>query len=117
MLILPAKEKLKLEHEQTKQGLIDQFNSQLERILNANQHLDKYWILGKVRFLEEFGGQVGRTFLEACEQKPPLVKDAFLYEVDNRKGCKTLLWVSNKDQLRFPTLGKTLSVSKKGRKT
>ncbi len=111
MLILPAREKLKLEHEQAKQGLMDQFNTQLEKILNANKKPDKYWILGKVKFIEGFGGKVGRTFLEACEQKPPLVRDAFLYEVDNRKGTKTLLWVSNRDQLRLPTLGKTISVT------
>ncbi len=112
MLILPAHEKLKHEHQQAKQGLMDQFNSQLEKILNENHKIDKYWILGKVKFLEEFGGKVGRTFLQACLEKPPLVKDAFMYEVDNRKGCKTLLWVMNGNKLRLPPLNKTLTVSK-----
>lgn len=116
MLILPAKDKVRLEHEQSKEGLRTQFNLQFEKILNANQHLDKYWVLGKVKFIDVAGKQIGRTFLQASEEKPPLVKDAFLIEVDNRKGCHQTIWRMNGDTLRLPTLGKTLSVSQKGRK-
>lgn len=117
MLILSEKDR-KDQHESAKKGLTDQFNKQMENILNANKSVDRYWILGKVRFPTELGGHVGRTFLEACLEKPPLIKSAFLYEVDNRQGCKTLLWVMHPDDsLALPTVGKTLSFGKKSRKT
>lgn len=110
MLILPA-EKLKEKHEDAKRGLTDQFNKQMEEIINQNQNIDKYWILGKVRFPKELGGKVGRVFLGGCLEKPDLVKNAFLYEVDNKRGAKTLLWVSHPDNsLRLPTLNKTISI-------
>jgi hypothetical protein len=110
MLIVPQEE-LTRRHEDAKSGLTNQFNSQLERILNENSHRDVYWVLGKVRFPAEFEGKVGRVFLEASDSKPPLVKDAFLYEVDSRKGTKTLLWVMHpNNELALPTVGKTLRV-------
>ncbi len=115
MLILPEKERnhaFKARHEAEKKALVDHYNKQMELILNENKHKDVYWILGKTRFPDEFGGKIGRTFLEASDSKPPLIKSAFLYEVDNRRGVKTLLWVFNPDgSLRFPTLNKTISVS------
>lgn len=105
-------EKLQEEHHNAKEGLITHFNTELEKILNENSEKDRYWILGKVRFPEELGGKVGRTFLEASTSKPPLVKDAFLYEVDNKRGVKTLLWVMHPNgDLRLPTLNKTVSVA------
>lgn len=114
MLILPQGE-LEKRHEDAKRGLHDEFNRQLEKLINENQKHDKFWVLGKVKFPEEFGGRVGRVFLEGCLEKPPLVTDAFLYEVDNRRGCKTLLWVMNPGgELRLPTLGKTIKVQKTG---
>ena len=121
MLILPKNQMLK-EFNEAKQSLTDHYNKELEKIINQNSNKDKYWILGKVRFPEELGGKVGRAFLEACEEKPGLVKDAFLYEVDNRSGTKTLLWIMNPDgSLRLPTLNKTVQATpatraKKGRK-
>lgn len=110
MLILPEEE-LKRQHQDLKKGLMDEFSKQLEKLINANQKHDKFWVLGKVKFPEEFAGKVGRVFLEACLEKPPLVKEAFLYEVDNRKGIKTLLWtMSPNGDLRLPTLNKTINV-------
>lgn len=118
MLILPERE-LKRQHEDAKRGLTDEFNRQMENILNKNQSVDKYWILGKVKFPDEFQGKVGRVFLDACAEKPPLVKEAFLYEVDNRKGEKTLLWLVHPDNtLELPTIGKKVKLpggKKKGR--
>ena len=114
MIIVP-KEELQRRHEDAKNGLRDEFNKQLEKIINDNQNVDKYWVLGKVKFPKEHGGKVGRTFLQACLEKPPLVSDAFLYEIDNRKGCKTLLWVMHPGgKLRLPTLNKTVSIDKTG---
>lgn len=107
MLILSEKQ-LNDRHYDAKKGLTDEFNKQLEKILNENQKFDRYWILGKVKFNST---NVGHVFLQACAEKPPLVKEAFLYEVDNRKGCKTLLWVMHPgDKLSLPTLGKTVQV-------
>ena len=111
MLILPKDDQIKA-HRDARQGLESHYNSEMEKILNANSHKDTYWILGKVRFPEEHGGAVGRTFLQASDSKPPVVKNAFLYEVDNKRGVKTLLWVMHPDgSLRLPTLNKTLNVS------
>lgn len=122
MLILPKDEQIRAA-KQERESLTTHYNSEMERIINANAHKEIYWILGKVRFPEELGGRVGRAFLEATDVKPPVVKNAFLYEVDNKRGVKTLLWVMHPDgSLRLPTLNKTISVSpakraKKGRKS
>jgi len=114
MLILP-KEKLMEQHNDAKAGLHKEFNRQLEKLINENQKHDKFWVLGKVKFPREHHGKVGKVFLQGCLEKPPLVADAFLYEVDNRKGCKTLLWVMNPGgKLTMPTLGKSIHVKKTG---
>lgn len=118
MLILSetTKDQLRDQHESARAGLIDHFNEELERLMNANQGPDRYWILGKVNFPDDLGGRVGRVFLQACAEKPPLVANAFLYEVDNRRGVKTLLWVMHPGgTLNLPTLGKTLSVESKSK--
>jgi len=119
MLILPqsTQQQLKAQHEIAKSGLTSHFNQELEQIMNANQAPDRYWILGKVKFPENLGGKVGRVFLQACMEKPPLVAESFLYEVDNRRGVKTLLWVMHPGgKLDLPTLGKTLSIGPKSKK-
>lgn len=119
MLILPknAQKELKKQHEDAKAGLMSRFNEDLEQLMNANKGPDRYWILGKVKFPEELGGNVAVPFLEACAEKPPLVTEAFLYEIDNRRGVKTLLWVMHPGgKLSLPTLGKTLSVASRSKK-
>lgn len=111
MLILPKEDQLK-ENREARESLTNHYNAQMESILNENAHKDIYWILGKVRFPEEYGGKVGRTFLQASDSKPPVVKNSFLYEIDNKRGVKTLLWVMHPDgSLRLPTLNKTIKVS------
>lgn len=118
MLILPesTKNQLKQEHVNAREGLTSHFNEELEAIMNANKAPDRYWVLGKVKFPDNLGGKVGRVFLQACMEKPPLVSEAFLYEVDNRRGVKTLLWVMHPGgKLSLPTLGKTLSVASKSK--
>ena len=111
MLILPKEDQVKAHHDARK-GLEDHYNSEMETILSANASKERYWILGKVRFPEELGGRIGRTFLQASDGKPPVVKNAFLYEVDNKRGVKTLLWVTHPDgSMRLPTLNKTIQVS------
>lgn len=111
MLILPKDDQVKA-HNDARKGLENHYNSEMEKILSANASKEVYWILGKVKFPEELGGSIGRTFLQASDVKPPVVKNAFLYEVDNRRGVKTLLWVMHPDgSMRLPTLNKTIQVS------
>jgi hypothetical protein len=89
----------------------------MEKILNANRDRDVYWILGKTRIEKKHGKDVVRPFLQACTEKPGVIRESFVYEVDNKRGVKSLLWVMHPgDMLSFPTLGKSIRVSgvKKG---
>ena len=117
MLILPksVQESNRLE---AKNGMIDHFNKEMERILNQNSEKDTYWILGKVKKVKVGSKDLMRPFLQACDEKPGLVKESFVYEVDNRRGVKTLLWVMHPDDtLTFPTLGKSIrAAGEKGAK-
>lgn len=111
MLILPAKD-IHSKHIETRKGIERYFNAELEKILNANTALDKYWILGKVNTERKRGRTILRPFLQACMEKPGIVRETFVYEVDNRRGTKTLLWVMHPgDTLTFPTLGKSIRVA------
>lgn len=110
MLITSAQEQMR-QHVEARQGLVDHFNALMEKILNENAHKDKYWILGKTRVEKKKGKDVIRPFLQACDEKPGVIKESFVYEVDNRRGVKTLLWVMHPgDTLSFPTLGKSIRV-------
>jgi hypothetical protein len=111
MLVLPESS-LVQRHEEMKKGLRDAFNKELERILNVCSHLECYWILGKVRFPEEYGGQVGHVFMEKSDSQPPFIQDSFVYYVDNRRGTKELLWMSWKDTLRIVPTHKTVRVQR-----
>lgn len=108
MLILPRDEMQKLQKD-AREGMTNHFNDMLEKILNENGHKELYWILGKCKAEGAGSGTVMRPFLEACDEKPPLVKESFVYEVDNKRGTKTLLWVLHPDgSMRLPTLNKTI---------
>lgn len=105
------------EHVAAREGLTAIFNEQLEDILLKHKDKDKYWILGKVSMHKRGNKYFTKPFLQACEEKPGLIKKSFVYEVDNRRGVKTLLWVMHPDDtLSFPTLGKSIRVTgdKKG---
>lgn len=100
------------QHVQAREGLTGLFNDQLEDILNENKHRDTYWILGKVSMHRHGDKYITRPFLQACLEKPGVIKKSFVYEVDNRRGVKTLLWVMHPDDtLSFPTLGKSIRVT------
>ena len=109
MLIIPAEEKERI-HKETLSGVTDHFNILLERILNENTHKERYWILGKAK-KEVFGNKtVVRPFLEALDEKPGLVRESFVYEVDNTRGVKELLWVMYpNDMLHFPPVSAIIS--------
>lgn len=111
MLMLSPETQLK-QHIETREGITSHFNDMLEKILNENKHRDKYWILGKAKVEKKKGKDIVRPFLQACEEKPGIIKESFVYEVDNRTGIKTLLWIMHPgDMLSFPTLGKSIRVT------
>lgn len=113
MLIVP-KSVQEANRNEARQGMTDHFNAEMEKIINANKNLDKYWILGKVKKEKHRGKDIMRPFLQASLEKPGLIKESFVYEVDNKRGVKTLLWVMHPgDILSFPTLGKTICVADK----
>lgn len=100
------------QHVAAREGLTGHFNYMLEKIINDNRHKDKYWVLGKAKIEKKKGKDIVRPFLQACDEKPGLIKESFVYEVDNRRGVKTLLWVMHPgDLLSFPTLGKSIRVT------
>lgn len=115
MLILPKNEPLR-KHQEAKEGITNHFNFLMEKILSDNSRKEKYWIVGKTRIEKNKGKDIVRPFLQACDQLPGIIKESFVYEVDNTRGVKTLLWVMHPgDVLSFPTLGKSIRVaSKKG---
>lgn len=111
MLITPANVQMQ-QHIDAREGLTKQFNIMLEKILNENKHRVKYWILGKAKIEKKKGKDIVRPFLQACAEKPGIIKESFVYEVDNERGVKTLLWIMHPgDLLSFPTLGKSIRVT------
>lgn len=111
MLVVSAEEQVR-RHQEAREGMEKHFNKLLEDILNEHKNIEKYWILGKTKAEGVGTGTVLKPFLEACMEKPPVVKDSFVYEVDNKRGVKTLLWVMYPNgKLHFPTLGKSVSVA------
>lgn len=111
MLITSPNEQVR-QHIETREGITAHFNVLLEKILNENSHRDKYWILGKAKIEKKKGKDIVRPFLQACAEKPGIIKESFVYEVDNRRGVKTLLWIMHPgDMLSFPTLGKSIRVT------
>lgn len=100
------------QHIDAREGITAHFNLLLEKILNENSSKEKYWILGKAKIEKKKGKDIVRPFLQACAEKPGIIKQSFCYEVDNSRGVKTLLWVMHPgDLLSFPTLGKSIRVT------
>ncbi len=117
MLITPASHQLR-KHVELRESLTDHFNVLMEKLLMNNKHKDKYWVLGKVTIQKIRGKELVKPFLQACDEKPGLVRESFVYEVDNTRGVKTLLWVMHPgDMLSFPTLGKSIRVTGANRAT
>ena len=111
MLITPASVQMQ-QHVDAREGMTNKFNYMLENIINENTHRNKYWILGKEKIEKKKGKDIVRPFLQACAEKPGIIKESFVYEVDNSRGVKTLLWVMHPgDLLSFPTLGKSIRVT------
>lgn len=112
MLILPEsvkRQQLTKFHE-TRKAITAEYNKRLEKILSENSKHDRYWILGRLSFPDHLGGNTAVPFLEACSDKPDLVKNTFVYEVDNRRGVKELLWVCDDKALRIIPTNKTVGL-------
>ncbi len=92
--------------------LADRHARMLEKTLQENQKHDKYWILGYVKTKRKNGQTKIIPCMQACYEMPKLIKEAYLYEVDNIAGTKQLLWVMHpNEKLDLPSLGKSIHVA------
>ena len=99
-------------HLLQRQHLADRHTKMLDDLLEENAHKDKYWILGWVKTKRKQGKIRIAPYLKAVDIQPEVTKEAYLYEVDNTKGTKDLLWVMHpNDKLSMPSIGKSISVS------
>lgn len=95
-----------------RQHLADRHSRMMEKILQQNETRDKYWILGYVKSKRKNGQTRIVPHMMACYEMPKLIKESYLYEVDNIAGTKQLLWVMHpNDKLDLPSLGKSIHVA------
>lgn len=94
-----------------KESLMDKVSEKLEKVINANTERKKpYWVIAKVKFMTELGGRGASLYMRPCNIKPPVVKSSFVYEIDNIKGCKTLLWMCHPDYLEVVPVNKVTAL-------
>lgn len=99
-------------HIAARNRLADRHMNLMDKIIKENSHKKKYWILGKPDCKRKNGKTTIRPFLKAYDVKPEVEKEAYLYEVDNQEGTKSLLWVMHtNNKLSMPSIGKSISVS------
>ena len=99
-------------HLAARQHLVDRHQQLMEKILEENSHKPKYWILGMAKSKRKNGRTIIQPFLKAYDVQPELTREAFLYEVDNTKGTRELLWVMHpNDKLSLPSIGKSIRVA------
>lgn len=99
-------------HLAARQRLADRHRDLMDKILRENSHKKKYWILGMVKARRRKGKTVLTPTLKAYTIQPDLKKEAYLYEVDNTKGTRELVWVMHPgDVLNLPTVGKSIRVT------
>ncbi len=99
-------------HIAARQRLVDRHMSLMAEIMKENSHKDKYWILGMAECKRKNGKTRITPFMKAYDVQPEVRKEAYLYEVDNTKGTRVLVWVMHpNNKLAIPTLGKTISVA------
>lgn len=89
------------ECRETTDAIIEADNEQLQKILNANKHKDKYWIVlfakPSKRFVE--GKPTLIKVLKAYSKKPTDMVGMIVGEVDNTKG--TIDWTVNMPDVPF----------------
>lgn len=99
-------------HLLQRKHLTDRHSFLLEKVMKENSHKEKYWILGWPKIKRKNGQTRITPMMMAMDKQPEITKNSYLYEVDNKAGTKVLLWVMHpNDQLRLPTLGKSIRVA------
>lgn len=96
-------------HLLQRQHLVDRHSRMMSKILKENADKDKYWILGWAKWKRKNGQTRITPMMMALYEMPELKKESYLYEVDNKAGTQTLLWVMHpNDKLSLPTVGKSI---------
>lgn len=99
-------------HIAARQRLADRHMNLMEKIMKENSHKKKYWILGTAKCKRKNGKTTIRPCLKAYDVQPDVQKQAYLYEVDNTAGTRSLVWVMHpNDKLSIPCIGKTISAA------
>lgn len=99
-------------HLMQRKRLTDRHEKLMNKIMSQNEDKSKYWILGMAKSKRKNGRTTITPFMEARYVQPDLVKEAYLYEIDNVAGTTTLLWVMHpNNKLSVPTIGKFISVA------
>ena len=92
-LILPANYV-----EEHKQGMVDTFNSSLEKVINDNQYRDKPYFISYHDCDDQFRPTLVRAAMKAYDKMPPFMARQIVYWIDNKKGFKEWLWAINDDR-------------------
>jgi hypothetical protein len=99
-------------HLAARRRLTDRHLNLMEKVMKDNSHKKKYWILGTARCKRKNGKTTIQPCLNAYDTQPDVRKEAYLYEVDNVEGTKTLLWVMHPDNhLAIPSINKSISAA------
>lgn len=99
-------------HIAARRRLADRHLNLMEKIMKENSHKKKFWILGMAKCKRKNGRTIIRPFLKAYDIQPEVMKEAYLYEIDNTKGTRDLLWVMHpNNKLSMPSIGKSISVA------
>lgn len=99
-------------HLMQRKRLTDRHEELMEKILKENAHKSRYWILGMAQTKRKNKRTTITPFLKVYDEQPDLRKEAYLYEVDNTAGTKTLLWVMHpNNKLALPSINKSISVA------
>lgn len=99
-------------HLLARKRLTDRHQYLMEKILKQNSHKTKYWILGMALCKRKNGRTTIKPFLKVYDTQPEVRKEAYLYEVDNTLGTKSLIWVMHPhNKLSMPSIGKSIRVA------
>ena len=92
--------------------LVSRHSRMMAKILKENSDKEKYWILGWAKSKRINGRTTITPMMKAFSEMPKLEKESYLYEVDNKEGTKTLLWVMHpNNKLSIPSIGKSIHVA------
>lgn len=99
-------------HILQREHMVNGHIKRMEKIMKANAHKKKYWILGTAKYKRKNGQTRISPSLMAFDKMPEVTKESYLYEIDNDAGTETLLWVMHpNNKLSIPSLEKSLHVA------